>query len=780
MNFKEFLNGGRVILDGAMGTELIKRGYMRKTELLNVENPSVLTEIAAAYVAAGSDCVTANTFGCNRFKADLSVYTLEELIEGGVRAARASGAKYVLYDCGPTGELLKPSGRLSFEEAYEAFKEQAVAAEKAGCDGALIETMGDLKELRCALLSFKENTSLPVICSMSFDENGRTFLGASAECFTLTAQALGADAVGANCGLGPDKALPVLKKIAGAARVPVMAKPNAGLPVFKDGKTYYDMDAPSFGTFIREIAKSGVSLLGGCCGTDPEFIKIIKQETKDIPAVTPSNVFDGVCSYARTADFNGFVKIGERVNPTNRPLLKNALKDRDYDFVLGLCLAQREEGADMLDFNVGMAGIDEAEVLSQAIEATQGVAALPICIDTSKKEALERALRIYDGVALINSVNGEEQSMSRVLPLAAKYGAYVIALCLDENGIPSDAAGRLAIADKIAERAERYGVGRERLLFDPLTMAVSVNALNGKILFDVLDGLAERGLKTVIGLSNISFGLPARSKLNGALLRLARERGVTAAIVNPTLAENDDETSENLLLGREENCDKFIRENADALPEAEVKTELSIKECVARGLTGEGMKRLKSELTKENADYIMEEEIIGGLNILGERYEKQTVFLPGLIAGSETAKAMLDYVKSVCFSGESAGKATVVIATVKGDVHDIGKNIVKTVAANYGYRMIDLGRDVSTERIMEAVEEFHPQAVALSALMTTTLDNMTETVREVKRVYPNMYVLVGGAVVTADYAESVGAIYTKDAREASVMLETLFAKGAKN
>lgn len=774
MEFSKAIRTRRLLLDGATGTELIKRGYVAHTERLNVENPDVLTAIHRAYVEAGSDVVCANTFGCNRLKAD-PTYSLDELIGGGIAAAKKSGAEYVVYDCGPLGELLYPNGRRTFDEAYELFAEQAILAKKHGADGVLIETMGDLKELRCALLAFIENTDLPVLCSMSFEESGRTFLGTEAACFVLTAQALGASAVGVNCGLGPDKLGSVIEKMLSVAKVPVFAKPNAGLPSYRNGATVYDMKKEDFRDHTLALAKKGATLVGGCCGTSPDFIKEISLGVKSLPFCAPKGQFDGICSYAMTADFSsGTKKIGERVNPTNRPLLKQALRSVDYDYILGECLQQKEEGADILDVNCGMAGVDEGALLEGAITAVQGIVALPLCIDTGKEVALKRALRAYDGIALVNSVNGEEKSLETVLPLAKKYGAYLVCLCLDENGIPHSVAERLAIAEKIRSRAERYGIESYRLLFDPLTLAVSVNHNNGKILLDTLDALRDRGYKTVLGLSNVSFGLPARQILNGALFRLVRERGVTAAIVNPALEECNDPVALQLLSGNDERCERYVRKFADVPTAVETKTDLTLRECVTRGRTADGMAILRATLTADNADRIIESDVIGGLDDLGEKYERGEVFLPGLIAGSETAKALLDHIKSTCYSEGKASKATVLIATVRGDVHDIGKNIVKTVAGNYGYNMIDLGRDVPTDKILAAIEQFRPQAVALSALMTTTLDNMTETIKEIKRSYLSVEILVGGAVVTPDYAESVGAHYSKDAREACVVLNRLF------
>lgn len=762
-------------MDGAMGTELIKYGKKEKTELLNVEEPDVVVNIHRAYVEAGADAVCANTFSCNELKADLNRYTLEELIEGGINAAKRSGAKYVLYDCGPTGELFYPNGRRTFESGYEIFKRQALCAAKCGCDGVIIETMGDLKELRCALLAFKESTDLPVMCSMTFEETGRTFLGVDAESFVLTAQALGADAVGANCGTGPDKAYEVLKRMATVNTVPLFAKPNAGIPRFADGKTSYDMSEEDFAHYASEIQKLGINILGGCCGTTPEYIKAVSSVYHISAKSKPNEEFCGICSYAGKVKIGvGTIKIGERVNPTGKPVLKEALRDRDYDYVAGLCVEQKEQGADALDINCGLPGEDEATILNDVVNYVSGIASLPLCIDTSKKPALERALRSYDGVALINSVNAEKSSMGSVLPLAKKYGAYIVALCLDEKGIPTDVEGRVAIAKRIVAEAAKYGIDKKRLLFDPLTMAVSVDDDNGKLLLDSISALQKEGLFTVIGLSNISYGLPARSELNGALLYLAKKNGVTAVIVNPALKENDDPVCVDLLLGKDASCKKYIEKYADLPKEEEQKTSLSLRESVAKGLTKEGMAILKAEFSEERSDAIVNEDIIGGLNDLGEKYEKGQVFLPGLIAGSETAKAMLDYVKTHTAKRTRADKATVLIATVKGDVHDIGKNIVKTVASNYGYRMIDLGRDVSTEAVMEAIEKYKPQGVALSALMTTTLDNMTETVVKVQERYPQIKIMVGGAVVSREYAQKIGAYYSKDAREACLVMEKIF------
>lgn len=773
---------GRFYLDGAMGTTLVKMGLpTAHPEVLNVENPDTIRGIHRSYFEAGSNAVCTNTFGCNRKKADLTKYDLETYIKCAYENAKVVADDYdgyVLYDCGPLGELLYPYGRMTFDEAYELFAEQAGIVAKLPFDGVLIETISDLQEMRAALLAFRENTTFPVLCSMTFEKGGRTFAGTAAECFAMTVSALGAAAIGLNCGTGAKEAAETVGTLRKFSSVPVFVKPNAGMPRYKNGVTTYDMTAEEFAEEMEKIAKDGVGILGGCCGTDEDYIGKTVERTKRLPFdAGEKKRVDGVCSYGKVALFDRgkTLIIGERVNPTGKPLLKQAIKDDNYDYILSMCVSQAEYGADMLDINLGMAGVDEENKLVNAVSYIQGVADLPLVIDTAKKNALERAVRVTDGVCVINSVSGEKEVMERVFPVAKKYGSYLVALCLDEEGIPEGIDKRIEIAKKIISGAKTYGIGKERLLFDPLTMAVSVNDQNGVIVLETLRRLRdELGVKTTLGLSNISFGLPNREKINGTFLKMIQDEGFTSAIINPSLSPQSDGAAKRLLLGQDKGCAAYIAENAVTDKKEEVVVR-DIKYCVLRGLCEEALSATKAKTTVDNYNRVIDEEIIGGLNELGARYEKGEAFLPQLIAGSEAAKAALDYIKATYMGdADGNGRATIILATVKGDVHDIGKNIVKAVTGNYGYKIVDLGKDVRTEEVLAAIETYKPDAVGLSALMTTTIDNMTDTVKAIKDRYPTMPVIVGGAVVTAGYAESVGAIYSKDARQNVKILEKLF------
>ena len=773
----------RFYLDGAMGTTLVKMGLnTAHPEIFNVEKPDVIKAVHESYFSAGSNAVCTNTFGCNRKKADLSKYSLEQFITSAYEIAREAAKKYdgyVLYDCGPIGELLYPYGRMTFDEAYEIFAEQAKIVATLDFDGVLIETVSDLQEMRAAFLAFSENTPFSVLTSMTFEKNGRTFAGTTAESFAMTASALGAVALGLNCGTGAKEAAKTVGVLQKYSSVPVFVKPNAGMPKYENGVTFYDMSADEFAAEMEKIAENGVGILGGCCGTDETYIAKTIALTKDIPVgETERKAVDGVCSYAKVARFDEgkTLIIGERVNPTGKPLLKQAIRDDNYDYILSMCVSQAEYGADMLDINLGMAGIDEEGKLVNTVSYIQGVADLPLVIDTAKKNALERAVRITNGICVINSVSGEKEVMERVFPVAKKYGSYIVALCLDEDGIPDSVEKRIAIAKKILQGANAYGIEKDRLLFDPLTMAVSVCDQNGVIVLETLRRLRdELCVKTTLGLSNISFGLPNRDKINGTFLKMIQDEGFASAIINPSLKAEIDGAAKELLLGNDRNCAAYIAANAVAEKKEDEKPARDIKYCILHGLCEEALAAVKGKASEENYNAVIDEDIIGGLNELGVRYEKGEAFLPQLIAGSEAAKVALDYIKGTFIGDkEDAGRATVVLATVKGDVHDIGKNIVKAVTGNYGYKIIDLGKDVCMEEILRAIETYQPDAIGLSALMTTTIDNMTDTVRAVKAKYPSMPVIVGGAVVTAGYAESVGAIYSKDARQNVKILEKLF------
>jgi 5-methyltetrahydrofolate--homocysteine methyltransferase len=775
---------GRFYLDGGTGSMFVKLGVgTSHGEIYNIENPALIKGIHENYFAAGSDAVCTNTFGCNRLKADLSRYTLEELISSAVENAAEAAEKhggYVLYDCGPVGELLYPYGRMTFDEAYNIFAEQAeIVAKLEKVDAVIIETVSDLQEMRAAVLAFKEKTRLPVFASMTFEAGGRTFAGVSAESFGLTVQGLGVSAFGLNCGTGAEEARKNAKKLCSVAHIPVFIKPNAGMPRYDGGKTVYDVGADDFAAEMRLIALDGVGILGGCCGTDETYIEKTVAATKDVPVRIFDNRVDAVCSYSTVKKFRGgktFV-IGERVNPTNKPLLKQAILDGDYDYVLSMCVDEAEQGADMLDINLGMAGIDETEKLRSCVSHIQAAADLPLVIDTSDKRALAEAVRVTDGVCVINSVNGEKESAEKVFPIAAKYGCSVIALCMDERGIPAGVDGRIEIAERIISEADKYGVGKERLLFDPLTLAVSVDNKNAAITLKTIERLhKDLGVKTTLGLSNVSFGLPNRAKINAAFYKTVIGEKVAAAIINPSLRPKSDAAADRLLAGLDDKCAAYIAENTVREQAAANITEKDAAYCIGHGLTGEGLAAVKAKATKENYSEVINKDIVGGLNKLGVEYEAGRAFLPQLIAGSETAKAMLGYIKSEFMADNlSSAKATVILATVKGDVHDIGKNIVKAVVANYGYRIIDLGKDVPAEEVLAAVEKYKPKFVGLSALMTTTLANMTETVFSLKKRYPSLTVVVGGAVVTESYAESVGAVYCKDALDTAKKLDAIIA-----
>ena len=777
---KELLNG-RIYLDGGTGSALLERGISSlHGETLNIEKPEIIKEIHKSYFEAGSNVIFTNTFGCNRKKADLSKYTLGELIRAATDNAKAVAAQYggyVFYDCGPIGELLYPYGKLTFDEAYGIFSEQAEIVAGCGVDGVVIETISDLQEMRAAILAFKEKTDVPVICSMTFEKNGRTFAGTSIEGYALTVQALGVDAMGINCGTGAEDMKENLKKLCEYAYIPVYAKPNAGLPRYENGKTVYDTTEEEFALQMKEIAELGIGILGGCCGTNANHIRLTTEKTKDIAVKRFNNRVDAVCSYSRVKKFGeSTLIIGERVNPTNKPLLKKAILEDNFDYILSMCAEQSSEGTDMLDINLGLPGTDEKEKLSSAIEYIQGVADLPLVIDTSDKDALERAVRVTNGVCVINSVNGEKEVMEKVFPIAKKYGSYVIALCLDNNGIPDTAEGRIRIAERIVETGKNYGISKEKLIFDPLTMAVSVDTSNAVITYEAMKTIKNKlNGKVTLGLSNVSFGLPNRAKINAAFLKKVIDAGADTVIINPVIKPKKDVFADKLLEGKDAQCAEYIAANTvkEEAPQAVKRTD--IQYFITHGLTEEGLNAVKEQANENNYSDIIEKEIIGGLNTLGELYEQGKAFLPMLIAGSETAKAMLGYLQTKYMSGNGIkARATILMATVKGDVHDIGKNIVKAVVSNYGFRIIDLGKDVSTEEIFRAIDKYAPQAIGLSALMTTTVVNMTESVNAIKKIYPDMPVFVGGAVVTESYAEKIGAIYSKDAQQNVKKLEKLF------
>ena len=769
---------GRFYLDGGMGSTLISMGYSTNgAEKLNLSSPSAIKKIHDGYFAAGSDIVYTNTFGANRLK--LPGENLRQIITAAVKTARLSAGddRYVGYSCGPLGELLEPFGSMTFDEAYDCFREQAEIVANLDVDCVVLETITDLKELKAAILAFREHTNLPVWASMSFESNKRTYTGVSIGGFVLTAQGLGVDALGVNCGMGPDMMYENALELTKYASVPVFVKPNAGMSYFKDGKTFYDVDADLFAEQMSKIADLGISMLGGCCGTTAEYIKKTKEATEGKPYRIFGNITDAVCSASKVVPLSPTLVIGERINPTGKPRLKQALTDGDFDYLVSLAVEQTEAGAQILDVNVGMGGIDEKECLVKAVDAVQAVSELPLCVDTSRKTALEEALRHAVGVVIINSVNGEEQSMADVFPLAKKYGAYVIGLCLDGDGVPETAEKRLEIARRILDGAEKYGVERDKILIDALTMAVSVNDNNAAVTAETVRRLTEMGVKTALGLSNVSFGLPNRNVINGEFLRQMIEMKLTAAIINPTLKPRADKYARKALAGQDKGCADYIANVGGIKAEETASKEVGVFDAVLKGLKGECGRLFKEKINKDNFMSVIDGDIIPALNELGRRYEEGKAFLPQLIAGAESAKVLLDEIKASYMTESSAAKAVMLIATVKGDVHDIGKNIVKAVLSNYGYKIIDLGKDVGFEKIKENIDKYKPSIVGLSALMTTTLDNMADIVKKIKAYDKNIVVAVGGAVVTQSFADSIGAdVYSKDAQEAVRKLEAVFGR----
>ena len=769
---------GRFYLDGGMGSTLISMGYSTNgAEKLNLSSPSAIKKIHDGYFAAGSDIVYTNTFGANRLK--LPGENLRQIITAAVKTARLSAGddRYVGYSCGPLGELLEPFGSMTFDEAYDCFREQAEIVANLDADCVVLETITDLKELKAAILAFREHTNLPVWASMSFESNKRTYTGVSIGGFVLTAQGLGVDALGVNCGMGPDMMYENALELTKYASVPVFVKPNAGMPYFKDGKTFYDVDADLFAEQMSKIADLGISMLGGCCGTTAEYIKKTKEATEGKPYRIFGNITDAVCSASKVVPLSPTLVIGERINPTGKPRLKQALTDGDFDYLVSLAVEQTEAGAQILDVNVGMGGIDEKECLVKAVDVVQAVSELPLCVDTSRKTALDEALRHAVGVVILNSVNGEEQSMADVFPLAKKYGAYVIGLCLDGDGVPETAEKRLEIACRILDGAEKYGVERDKILIDALTMAVSVNDNNAAVTAETVRRLTEMGVKTVLGLSNVSFGLPNRNVINGEFLRQMIEMKLTAAIINPTLKPRADKYARKALAGQDKGCADYIANVGGIKAEETASKEVGVFDAVLKGLKGECGRLFKEKINKDNFMSVIDGDIIPALNELGRRYEEGKAFLPQLIAGAESAKVLLDEIKASYMTESSAAKAVMLIATVKGDVHDIGKNIVKAVLSNYGYKIIDLGKDVGFEKIKENIDKYKPSIVGLSALMTTTLDNMADIVKKIKAYDKNIVVAVGGAVVTQSFAASIGAdVYSKDAQEAVRKLEAVFGR----
>ena len=767
-----------IILDGAMGTMLQRSGMPAgiQPEVYAQAHPDDIEAIHRAYVDAGSDIISTNTFGANAKKLAGTGLTPETVIKSAVACARraAGGRALVALDVGPTGEMMSPSGTLTFGEAYELFRMQVCAGESAGADLIFFETFSDLSELRAAVLAAKENTSLPVFASMTFDEGGRAFTGALAESFALTISGLGVDAIGINCSLGPEKVIPMIRSVASMTDLPLIVKPNAGMPDVRDG--HYDMTPELFAEEMKPCAEAGVKFIGGCCGTTPEFIKELKRTFDGLKrAERRREEATYLCSATRLVKVDMPRIIGERINPTGKKRFQQALRENDLDYVLSQGVAQMDAGADILDVNVGVPGLDETDLMQKCVDGLSSVTDLPLQIDSNDPAVIEAGLRTYCGRAIINSVNGDDKKLSAVLPLAKKYGSAVVGLTMDERGIPDTAEKRFAIAEKIVSECEKYGIGRESVFIDCLCMTVSASPDAAKETLRAARMASEKlGVHCVLGVSNISFGLPNRELINRSFLALALENCVDLPILNPNVpAMTETVAAFKLLRGYDTNCEKFIElfAGAEKAPAPGAgSAAMDVKTAIAKGLSAESSAATASLLESTAPLDIVNDYLIPALDAVGDRFEKGEVFLPQLIRSADAAGAAFEVIKKklAAEGGGQTDKGKIIVATVKGDIHDIGKNIVKTVLSNYGYRVIDLGRDVPPEKIVDTAIKENVRLVGLSALMTTTLPAMEETIALLKKSGHECKTMVGGAVLTKDYADSIGAdYYAKDAKRAS-------------
>ncbi|NLK77674.1 MAG: dihydropteroate synthase [Clostridiales bacterium] len=780
MEFKERLGKEILFFDGAMGTMLQERGLQTGEipELWNVTHEDIILDVHKLYLEAGCDIVKANTFGINPFKMEGTGYTCEELTKKGIalvkRAIAETGKKaYTALDIGSLGKLLEPLGELPFEDAYEAFKPVCIAGEQAGADLVLIETMNDTYEIKAAVLAAKENTNLPIVVTMVFDESGKLLTGADMEAAVAMLEGLRVDAIGLNCGFGPDVMKEFLPKLREVCSVPIVVNPNAGLPVVVDGKTCFHVGPEEFASIMTEIAEEGISVMGGCCGTTPAHIKALVESCK---GKKPLKLFDKgrsvVSSYTHAVVLNERPKIiGERINPTGKSRLKQALRENDLEYIYKEALAQQDMGAHILDVNVGLPEIDEVEMMKSVLTGLQGITDLPLQIDTSDMVAMEQGMRLYNGKPLINSVNGKKESMDAVFPLVAKYGGMVVCLTLDENGIPETAEGRIEIAKRIIAEAERYGIHKKDLLMDTLCMTISTGQENAKITLDALDYVRNTlGVHTTLGVSNVSFGLPQRELVNTAFYTIALSRGLSAGIINPNSEKMMAAYHAYCALNASDvQCVDYINiysQQADAPKKTSDKKEVTLYDAVVRGLIDSAYQAAKKELETREPLAVIDEDLIPALDKVGQGFEKKTVFLPQLLMSADAAKAGFDAIKEFLQAkgDASESKGTIVIATVKGDIHDIGKNIVKVLLENYGFDVIDLGKDVPPETVVETAKEHNVKLVGLSALMTTTVVNMETTIKMLKEELPDCKVMVGGAVLTQTYADMIGAdFYSKDA-----------------
>ena len=793
---RERLGKELLYFDGGMGTLLQERGLQpgELPETWNLLHAEEIREIHRKYIEAGSDIVLTNTFGANALKFHDDAYSLEEIVNAAVGHVKAAAEQagngrriYTALDIGPTGKLLKPMGDLDFETAYEAYKEVMIYGEKAGADLIHIETMSDTYELKAAVLAAKENTSLPVFATTIFDERGKLLTGADVPSVVALLEGLRVDAFGINCGMGPEQMIPILEQITKYSSLPVIVKPNAGLPKQKNGQTYYDVSPEEFAEVMKKIVEMGAVVIGGCCGTTPDHIKAMADACRMIPIkpVEKKN-FTMVSSYGQSVFLGtGSKIIGERINPTGKKRFKQALKEHDLDYILREGITQQDNGAHILDVNVGLPDIDEPALMKEVVQELQSVTSLPLQIDTVDVEAMEGALRIYNGKAMVNSVSGKQESMDKVFPLIQKYGGVVIGLALDENGIPADAEGRVQVAKKIIAEAAKYGIEKKDIVIDALAMTISSEPEGAKITLETLRRLRDEvGVCTVLGVSNISFGLPSRPIVNSIFYTMAMQNGLSVGIINPG---SEDMMKAwyafHALMALDSNCEKYIARYAQQpgttpVQAAGRKHTMTLQSAIERGLKEEASSITAELAEQKDALDIINEELIPALNNVGEGFEKGTVFLPQLLMSAESAKSAFAVLKErMDQSGEvQEKKGKVILATVKGDIHDIGKNIVKVLLENYSFDVIDLGKDVPPEKVVETVLEQDVHLVGLSALMTTTVVSMEETIRQLREKAPDCLVMVGGAVLNQEYADMIGAdFYGKDAMQSVHYAQKVFS-----
>ena len=802
------LGNGWLFCDGGFGTLLQEKGLKggELPEMWNITRPDDIYDIYSAYLNSGADIINANTFGANIFKYGDD---LEKIIKAGVELAVKARLDcgrcnaYVALDMGSLGKLLEPMGDLSFDEAYEVFARNIRAGAEAGADLILIETMTDLYEVKAAVLAARENCDLPVIVTCVFDTEGRMLTGGTVEAAVALLEGLKVDALGINCSLSPAEMYPVVKRIVEASSTPVVVNPNAGLPVVEDGRTIFTVGPEEFVEQMTGIASLGVSVVGGCCGTTPAHIKLLKDTVSKMPFIPVTAKDDCVVSSGSASvtigGGRGTVVIGERINPTGKKRFKEALRENDIDYIIGEGIRQEDQGADILDVNVGLPEIDEPSMMENVVKELQSVTNLPLQIDTTDINALERALRIYNGKPMINSVNGKKENIEQVMPLVAKYGGVLVALALDEDGIPDNADDRINIAKKILKAADSYGIPRKDIVIDGLCMTISSDTSSAVTTLETVRRATEElKCNTVLGVSNISFGLPAREIVNSNFLTMAILSGLSSAIINPGCEPMMQAlTASNALLNRDPQCMRFINRNGNYIPYAKLvageaaagsngaagtaavqaSTANTLYDCVRRGLKDGAVAATKAELGSRDSMAIINEDLIPALDEVGKGFEKGTVFLPQLLMSADAAKAAFEVIKSSMAGTRQEIKGRIIMATVKGDIHDIGKNIVKVMLENYGYEVIDLGKDVPPEVIVETAVREDIKLVGLSALMTTTVVNMEETIKQLKAAKPDCKTVVGGAVLTQEYADMIGADhYAKDAMATVRYADEVFGK----